>query len=215
MPSKHGNLVKSDLSLRGNHVRLEQLSLDHIEGLVKAANADPLLYRWSRVPQDTAAATKYVETALLWKHAGTALPFAIIRVADEAIIGSTRLWNMESWDWPPSHPRHDRAFPDACEIGHTWLTQSAVRTPVNTEAKLLMLTHAFEAWQVFRVCFHADVRNERSRAALERIGAQFEGILRSHRMAVDCIPRDSARYSILASEWPKVKCGLEARLARG
>jgi RimJ/RimL family protein N-acetyltransferase len=95
--------------------------------------------------------------------------------------------------------------PDACEIGYTWLTRSAIRTAANTEAKLLMLTHAFEAWQVLRVCLHTDVRNERSRAAIERIGGRFEGILRAHRMAADYIARDSARYSIVASEWPAVK----------
>jgi len=80
-----------------------------------------------------------------------------------------------------------------------------MRTPANTEAKLLMLDHAFETWQVLRVCFHTDARNERSRAALERIGGKFEGILRAHRMAADYIPRDSLRFSIVAAEWPTVK----------
>ncbi|MGA3078886.1 MAG: GNAT family protein [Bryobacteraceae bacterium] len=95
--------------------------------------------------------------------------------------------------------------PDACEIGYTWLTRSAIRTAVNTEAKLLMLTHAFETWQVLRVCFHTDARNLRSRAALERIGGKFEGILRAHRMAADYTARDSVRYSIVAAEWPEAK----------
>jgi RimJ/RimL family protein N-acetyltransferase len=112
---------------------------------------------------------------------------------------------MERWAWPAGHPSHGRDVPDACEIGYTWLARSAVRTAANTEAKLLMLCHAFEVWQVLRVCFHTDARNERSRAALERIGAQREGILRSHRMAADFIPRDSVRYSIVAAEWPTVK----------
>ena len=107
--------------------------------------------------------------------------------------------------WPPNHARHGRSFPDACEIGYTWLTRSAIRTPANTEAKLLMMQQAFELWKVFRVCFHTDTRNQRSRAALERIGGKFEGILRSHRMAADYIPRDSARYSIIEAEWPQVK----------
>jgi RimJ/RimL family protein N-acetyltransferase len=96
-------------------------------------------------------------------------------------------------------------MPDVCEIGYTWLTRSAVRTGANTEAKLLMLTHAFEVWHVLRVCFHTDSRNARSRAALERIGGQFEGILRAHRMAADYIARDSVRYSVIAAEWPPVK----------
>jgi RimJ/RimL family protein N-acetyltransferase len=94
---------------------------------------------------------------------------------------------------------------DVCEIGYTWLTRSAIRTAANTEAKLLMLTHAFETWQVLGVCFYTDARNQRSRAALERIGGKFDGILRAHRMAADYTARDSARFSIVAAEWPDVK----------
>ena len=126
-------------------------------------------------------------------------------MSDGTVIGSTRFFNLERWSWPPGHARHGNLFPDVCEIGYTWLTRSAIRTPANTEAKLLMLTHAFEAWQVLRVCLHTDVRNQRSRAAIERIGGKFEGILRAHRMAADYIARDSARYSIMAAEWPAVK----------
>jgi RimJ/RimL family protein N-acetyltransferase len=129
----------------------------------------------------------------------------MVRKQDGIVLGSTRFWNLERWAWPEGHPSHGRGAPDACEIGYTWLTRSAIRTAVNTEAKLLMLTHAFEVWQVLRVCFHTDARNQRSRAALERIGGQFEGILRAHRMAADYIPRDSIRYSIVAAEWPAVK----------
>jgi len=112
---------------------------------------------------------------------------------------------LESRAWPKGHALHGRETPDACEIGYTWLARSAIRSAANTEAKLLMLTHAFEVWKVLRVCFHTDVRNERSRAALGRIGGQFEGILRSHRMAADFIARDSARFSMVAAEWPGVK----------
>ena len=103
-----------------------------------------------------------------------------------------------------------RVGPDGCEIGYTWLAATAIRTAANTEAKLLMLTHAFEVWGVQRVCFHTDARNERSRAALTRLGATFEGILRAHRLAADLTPRDSARFSIVAAEWPR----LQARPAR-
>jgi RimJ/RimL family protein N-acetyltransferase len=133
------------------------------------------------------------------------VPFVIVRVEDGVVIGSTRFWNLEHWSWPPGHPSHGRGAPDACEIGYTWLTGVAIRTAANTEAKLLTLTHAFETWRVLRVCFHTDARNARSRAALERIGGHFEGILRAHRMATDYIARDSARFSIVASEWPDVK----------
>ena len=203
-----------DIVLAGRNVRLEPLSLRHLEGLVTASAVDPSLYRWSPIPQGTGETTKYVETALAWKEAGTAMPFAIIRRADEIVIGSTRFWNIEHWSWPDRHPWYARKTPDACEIGYTWLTRSAIRTVANTESKLLMLTHAFETWQVLRVCFHTDVRNERSRAALARIGAQFEGILRSHRMAADYIPRDSARFSIVAAEWRVVKQRLQEMVSR-
>jgi RimJ/RimL family protein N-acetyltransferase len=197
--------MKTDFCLQGKHIRLEPLGHQHVDGLAAAASADPSLYSWSPVPQGKTEATRYVDTALAWRDAGTAVPFAIVHKHDETVIGSTRFWNIERWAWPEGHPSHGRGVPDACEIGYTWLTRSAVRTAANTEAKLLMLQHAFEAWQVLRVCFHTDSRNERSRPALERIGAEFEGILRAHRMAADFIPRDSVRYSIIASEWPTVR----------
>lgn len=198
-----------DFVLQGRYVRLEPLEFHHVAGLVAASAVDPSLYRWSPIPQGEIEATKYIETALTWKAAGTAVPFVIVRQNDGVVIGSTRFWNIEYWAWPQGHPLHNRATPDACEIGYTWLTRSAIRTAANRESKLLMLTHAFEVWQVLRVCFHTDVRNERSRAALARIGGQFEGILRSHRMAADFIPRDSARFSIVAAEWPTVKENLQ------
>jgi N-acetyltransferase len=191
--------------LQGRHVRLEPLEHRHVDGLVAAAAADPSLYRWSPVPQGKVEATAYVNTALAARDAGTAVPFAIVRADDGLVLGSTRFFDLERWAWPPGHPSHGRNVPDACEIGYTWLTRAAIRTAANTEAKLLVLTHAFEQWQVLRVCFHTDVRNQRSRAALERIGGQFEGILRAHRMAADYIARDSVRYSIIASEWPPVR----------
>jgi len=192
-------------ALSGSQVRLEPLDRAHVEGLVAAATDDPALYQWSPVPQGKAAATNYVETALTWRDAGSAVPFAIVRANDGAVIGSTRFWNLERWAWPAGHARHGRQFPDACEIGYTWLTRSAIRTAANTEAKLLMLAYAFETWQVLRVCFHTDARNQRSRAALERIGGKFEGTLRAHRMAADYIARDSMRFSIVAAEWAEVK----------
>jgi N-acetyltransferase len=202
--------------LQGRHIRLEPLDHRHVDALVAAAAVDPSLYQWSPVPQGKVEATTYIETALAWQDAGTAVPFAIISlddsVNDPVVIGSTRFWNLDRWAWPQGHPRHGRSAPDACEIGYTWLTRSAIRTAANTEAKLLMLTYAFETWQVLRVCFHTDARNRRSRAALERIGGKFEGILRAHRMAADYIPRDSVRFSIVAAEWPEVKTRLSQRL---
>jgi RimJ/RimL family protein N-acetyltransferase len=199
-------------SLEGRHIRLEPLALSHADGLVAASAGDPALYQWSAVPIGRDAVLRYIETALAWREAGTALPFATIRIADGALVGSTRFFDIERWAWPAGHPRHGRQHPDVCEIGYTWLTRAAVRTAANTEAKLLMLTHAFEVWQVLRVCLHTDARNTRSQAAIERIGGKFEGVLRAHRMAADFNPRDSFRYSIVASEWPDLKRRLAERL---
>jgi len=200
--------------LLGKHIRLEPLDHRHIDGLVAASATDPSLYRWTPVPQGRAEAALYVDTALAWRDAGTAVPFATVRLPDGAVIGSTRFFNLERWAWPKGHPSHGRIDPDACEIGYTWLAAPAIRSASNTEAKLLMLAHAFETWRVRRVCFHTDARNQRSRAALERIGAKFEGVLRAHRMAADFIPRDSFRFSILAAEWPAVNQRLQQLLDR-
>ena len=207
-------MATENLVLTGRLVRLEPLDRCHVDGLAAASSSNPALYQWSPVPQGKAEATRYVDTALAWRETGTALSFAIVRVSDGVVIGSTRFFDLERWAWPPGHPRHGRAFPDACEIGYTWLTKSAIRSGANTEVKLLMLTHAFEIWQALRVCLHTDARNQRSRDAIERIGAKFEGILRSHRMAADFIARDSARFSIVAAEWPDVKLRLNRLLYR-
>jgi RimJ/RimL family protein N-acetyltransferase len=186
----------------------------HVDGLVAASAGDSSLYRWSPVPQGRAQAAAYIDTAVGWRDAGTAVPFAVVRIEDGAVIGSTRFWNFERWAWPAGNARHGRLAPDGCEIGYTWYAQSAIRTAANTECKLLMLTYAFESWQVLRVCLHTDARNLRSRAAIERIGGKFEGVLRAHRMAADFIPRDSARYSFIEAEWPEAKQRLVRLLER-
>jgi RimJ/RimL family protein N-acetyltransferase len=198
----------------GNHIKLEPLDYQHAEGLVTAAASDHSLYLWTPVPQGIEEVNKYIQTAIAWRDAGTGIAFAMIRLQDGVIIGSTRIFNIERWAWLPNHPRHGRPYPDGCEIGYTWLENSATRTAANTEGKFLLLKLAFEKWQVFRVCFHTDVRNIRSRNAIQRLGAKFEGTLRSHRLAVDGIPRDSARFSIILSEWPEVKGRLERFLDR-
>lgn len=197
-------------TLAGQQVRLEPLESRHIEGLVAASSGDEGLYRWSFVPRGREEMTKYVNTAISWREAGTAVPFATVRQSDGMVIGSTRFFDMERWAWPEKHPRHGRAEADVCEIGYTWLAASAIRTGANTEAKLLMLTHAFEVWKMVRISLHTDERNQRSRNAIERIGGRFEGILRAHRMAVDFVPRNSARYSLVESEWPGVRQRLAA-----
>ena len=199
--------------LSGTHVRLEPLARTHVTGLVAAAREDPALYQWSAIPQTVMEMAQYVDTALAWREAGTALSFATVRLADNRVVGSTRFFLLERWPWPAGHAAVRRAGPDGCEIGYTWLSGSAVRTAANTEAKFLMLGHAFDTWGVHRVCFHTDVRNERSRAALARLGARFEGVLRAHRLATDLKPRDSARFSIIDAEWPQVKRRLRELLA--
>lgn len=200
--------------LAGEHVRLEPLDLRHVPGLVAAAEVDPSLYGRTTVPQSQPEMRAYVETALRARDADAAVPFATLRARTGEVIGSTRFFDLEWWPWPVGHAHHGRSTPDVCEIGYTWLTRDAIRTAANTEAKLLMLTHAFEVWRMHRVCLHTDERNARSRAAMERIGCRFEGILRGHRMANDFIPRNSARYSIVAAEWPETKARLEAKLRR-
>jgi N-acetyltransferase len=197
-------------TLIGTLVRLEPLQHDHVPGLVAAAARGAELYRWSPVPQDTDQARRYVATAIAGRDAGTAVPFAVIRAEEGTVIGSTRFFDLDYWPWPDGH---DRSGPDTCEIGYTWLSPRAIRTGANTEMKRLMLTHAFETWQVRSVCLHTDARNQRSRQAMERIGARFEGILRAHRLGADLRPRDSARFSVTAAEWPAVRRHLD-ELAR-
>jgi N-acetyltransferase len=202
-----------DPELTGRYVRLEPLQPRHLAGLVTASAGEPELYRMSKVPVGPGEVGRFIAAASLARDAGTAAPFAVIRLEDEAVIGSTRLFDLDWWPWPPGHPRHGHDGPDTCEIGHTWLTSSAIRTGANTEMKRLMLTFAFETWDVQSVCFHTDARNERSRRALGRIGARYEGILRAHRLAADDQPRDSARFSITAGDWPVVRAHL-AELSR-
>jgi RimJ/RimL family protein N-acetyltransferase/GNAT superfamily N-acetyltransferase len=193
-------------TLTGTHVRLEPLEHRHWPGLLAAASGGDGLYRWSPVPQDEAQVRRYIETAAAARDAGQAVPFAVVRLADAMVIGSTRFFDLGYWPWPGGRPR---PWPDTCEIGYTWLAPDAIRTGANTEMKRLMLTHAFEAWQVRSVCLHTDARNQRSREAMQRIGARFEGILRAHRLGADGKPRDSVRFSITAAEWPSVRLRLD------
>jgi RimJ/RimL family protein N-acetyltransferase len=206
-PTRHA--VAGTGPLEGDHVRLEPLGLHHVPGLLKAAAQDPALYQWVLVPQDEVAMRRHVQAALAARAKGIAVPFAVVRLADETVIGSTRFHQLDYWPRPEPHD-----VPDTCEIGYTWLAAEALRTGANTEMKRLMLTHAFEAWRVRSVCLHTDVRNQRSRHAIQRIGGTFEGVLRAHRLAVDQSPRDSARFSITAAEWPAVRRHLEDLAAR-
>ena len=202
------------VTLDGRRVRLEPLAHAHVEPLVAAAAESRATYDLTRVPASGAAMTAYVDFALAEADRGLAVPFATVDKLRQRVVGSTRFCALEYWTWigapPPPLPRGA----DAVEIGWTWLAASAQRTYVNTEAKLLMLTHAFEVWRVRRVTLKTDARNSRSRANIERVGARFDGIWRAHMPAADGGVRDSACFSIVSAEWPGVRDRLAARAER-
>lgn len=201
------------VTLQGETVRLEPLSHAHADALLAAASGPRDTYGYTFVPGSDSEAKRYVETAVREWEAGRALPFATVDLARDRVVGSTRFGNVEFWSWPSGNPnQRGEELPDVAEIGWTWLAADAQRTPINTEAKFLMLTHAFEHWRVHRVSLQTDARNARSRAAIARIGARLDGVVRAQRVAADGTVRDSACYSILDREWPGVRAKLEARL---
>jgi RimJ/RimL family protein N-acetyltransferase len=192
------------MRLEGTRVLLEPLALAHVPALVDAASESRDTYAFADVPDGSHGMEAYVQYAL---ETPGVLAFAI--VSQGRVVGSTRFLRMEHWsrldDRPPD-------VPHVADIGWTWLAPSAQRTGVNTEAKFLMLLHAFETWRVFRVAIKVDVPNERSRRAVESLGAKLDGIRRAVRLGEDGTVRDCAWYSILLDEWPAVKERLEARL---
>jgi N-acetyltransferase len=188
------------ITLSGKLVRLEPLSRAHVEGL-SGVGLDPELWRWNpRAPLTTREdMASYVDQALAQQASGCALPFATIERASGRVVGSTRFHSFE-----PSQPR--------IEIGYTWIAPPCQRTGINTEAKYLMLRHAFEALGCIRVELKTDALNARSRAAILRIGATEEGTLRHHMVTVSGRLRDSVYFGIIAPEWPAVRARLEDRL---
>jgi RimJ/RimL family protein N-acetyltransferase len=200
--------VPEAITLRGRHVQLEPLALEHVAALVQAASEDRSTYGYTHVPDGEDEMVAMIDAARREQAAGWVVPFATRDLSTNRIVGSTRFLDLDYWRWPPPSPVGTKGAPgprpSVAEIGTTWLAASAQRTPVNTEAKWLMLNHAFEEWKVLRVTLKTDARNARSRRAIERIGAQFEGIRRAHAPAVDGGVRDSAYFSVLAHEWPEV-----------
>ncbi len=189
------------VTLEGRHVRLEPLSTAHLAALT-AIGCDPDL--WTFVPYRVATPEDmqaYIAKTLAAQAAGLDLPFVTFDRGSQQAAGSTRFLNID---------RANRRV----EIGATWLAAPYRRTALNTEAKYLMLRHAFETWGCIRVELKTDARNQRSRTAIRRIGATEEGTLRQHFVMWDGHLRDSVYYSILDKEWPRVKADLEARLAR-
>jgi RimJ/RimL family protein N-acetyltransferase len=201
------------VTLAGRYARLEPLALAHIPGLMAAAAGPRETFVWTFVPDAEKAMHAYVELALAEQQAGRMIPFATVDAATGHVLGSTRFCNIERWAWPAGSPRlRPPGCADAVEIGYTWLHPSSQRSAVNTEAKRMMLAHAFEVWEVHRVTLKTDERNARSRAAIERIGGRLDGLLRGHMPASDGGVRTSAVYTIVASEWPAVRARLDARL---
>jgi N-acetyltransferase len=204
--------------LEGRFVRLEPLTEAHVDPLVAAASEDRSNYQWSTAPNGRAQTERYVTDAMAKVARGEQVAFATVRKGGgsaDRVVGSTRFYEVAQWRWPHGSPHQRAGVPDVVDIGYTWLAASAQRSPVNTEAKLLMLGHAFEVWQVHRVGFQTDERNTRSRKAIERIGGRLDGLLRADQPGTDDTVRTSARFSILASEWPEVKERLTSRLGRG
>jgi len=196
-------------TLTGTHVQLEPLTREHAPALLAAGNRDRSTYGYTPVPADAAAMDAYIDWLLTDAGRDTVVPFVQRRLADDTPVGCTRFLNL-TW-------YANRDMPAEVEIGGTWLATDAQRSPINTEAKLLLLTQAFEHWNVFRVAICTDALNLRSRAAIERLGATFEGILRQHRPNTGDLTepgraRDTAAYSIIPTEWPAIRTRLQERL---
>lgn len=195
--------------LCGQHVELLPMDLAFAADLAAAAAVDRTAYRYTVVPNGHDGAEAYVRGLLGDRDADRSVPFAQRHVATGRLVGCTRFMEIRRWRGRPD--------PDEVEIGGTWLSADVQRSAVNTEAKLLMLTHAFETWNVGRVALCTDERNERSRTAIERIGARFEGILHNHRPS--SFPgeagraRHTALFAITDTEWPVVRAHLRGRLA--
>jgi N-acetyltransferase len=189
------------VTLTGDHVRLVPMTLDHLDALWEAGR-HPELWRWTWAAiASPADMRRYVEEALALAAAGRSLPFVTTDAATGRVIGSTRYGNAE--------PVHRRV-----EIGWTWITPAWQRTRVNTEAKLLMLRHAFEHWGCQRVELKTDALNEKSKNAMLRIGATAEGVFRKHGLTDTGRVRDTAWFSITDDEWPRVEGRLREMLAR-
>jgi len=190
------------LVLTDKHVRLEPLSEAHIPGLT-AAGQDPAIWRFMPYGEVTSEEkmTAWVRDILARSASGSDQPFAVIHLASGQVAGSTRYMEIR----PPHR---------GLEIGGTWYGSEFQRTAVNTEAKYMLLRHAFEQLGCIRVQLKTDLRNERSQKAIERIGAVREGVLRKHMILLDGLIRSSVYFSILDSEWPAVKIRLEEMLAR-
>ena len=202
--------------LVGRHVRLEPLGFEHAAALLAAANESRATYAFTTVPASETGVEAYIVSALAEREDGRSLPF-VVRDTTGTVAGSTRFMEIEHWSWPGPPVPPVPEGPDAVEIGFTWYAERVQRTALNTEAKLLLCSHAFERWKVRRVTWKTDARNARSRAAIARLGARFDGVLRANRPGADADGhvRSTAFFSMLAEEWPEARRTLIQRLERG
>lgn len=201
-------MVLNTVTLEGRSVVLTPLSPNDVDELLEAVSADRSTFSFTLVSATREEMTDEVIRLLAERDSGLGVPFVTRLRSSGRAVGMTRFLNLRSW--------YGRDAPDAAEIGGTVLAASAQRTVVNTEAKYLMLCHAFDSWEVQRVDFKTDVRNERSRRAIERIGATFEGVLHHWQPSLvageEGRARDSAMYSITDAQWPSVSAALLSRL---
>ncbi len=194
-PMKVENVI-----LEGKVVRLEPLRLDHLPAICRVG-MDESIWKWTNnIVNDESDLQRYVREALSAQAEGTALPFVTVERSSDTVVGSTRFGNIDIAN-------------RKVEIGWTWINAAWQRSAVNTEAKLLMLTHAFEVWKCIRVELKTDSNNIKSRTAIARIGAVQEGTLRNHIITESGRFRDSVYFSIIESEWAQVKVNLTSRLA--
>jgi RimJ/RimL family protein N-acetyltransferase len=201
------------VALAGRHVRLEPLHEEHAPALLAAADEGRATYALTFVAADLEGMRAYILGTLAEQERRSALPF-VVKDANGVVVGTTRFMSIEWWKWPGGPPEPIPNGPDAVEIGGTWYAERVQRTALNTEAKLLLCAHAFEHWRVRRVMWKTDARNARSRTAILRLGARFDGVLRAWQPAADGGVRDTAFYSMLASEWPEAKANLTRALRR-
>ncbi|MFD4659956.1 GNAT family N-acetyltransferase [Kitasatospora sp. NPDC058444] len=196
--------LPSPVVLTGRHIRLEPLERRHLTDLWTAIGSDPEVWRWTMAsaPGSEEECGAILDARIAEAAAGESVNFAAVDLASGRAVGVTGYHDFSARD-------------ESVEIGGTWYARSVWRSAVNTEAKLLLLRHAFEDLGMGRVFWKTDARNERSRAAVLRLGAQYEGTLRRHRLRPDGSWRDSVYFSMLADEWPAAGARLAERLARG
>jgi N-acetyltransferase len=187
--------------LAGEHVKLVPLAPEHEAGIAAAAADGELWKLWYTSVPAPAQTRQWLDTAFAMRDSLGAHPFAVVDAKTGEVVGSTRYFNVDTAS-------------RRLEIGHTWYAKRVQRTALNTEAKLLLLTHAFETLKTIAVEFRTHFMNHQSRAAIARLGAKQDGVLRNHMVGKDGVYRDTVVFSIIESEWPAVRVHLNFRLGR-